>query len=119
MRSERDSLKDETVVLSFLLLTTGLLGFALLKPFIQRYTGLGGEDGAQGARPFSYSALSGTSGSGGSSTARRGVLPISNSNYAEDDAVDSAAATAAPPGGRLRGGSSSSLTVARQGGLST
>jgi len=33
---QRDSIKDETVVIIFLILTTGLLGWALIKPWIDR-----------------------------------------------------------------------------------
>lgn len=78
MFAERDSLKDETVVVLFLLVTAGLLGWALVKPFVerarrsgpvQRYAPVGREsaDLATGGAP-------GRSRGGPSSISRQGGL---------------------------------------------
>lgn len=40
---QRDSLKDETVVVLFILVTTGLLGWALIKPYVTKMGGSGSE----------------------------------------------------------------------------
>lgn len=37
MIQERDSRKDQLIVVLFLMVTTGLLGYAMIRPFIQTW----------------------------------------------------------------------------------
>lgn len=90
---ERDSLKDETIVLLFIVMTTGLLGWAILKPWVeklrdndtvQRYAPIGNLDprslrrGAGGGLPAYRSGAEGrhrqNDSTGSESFARQGGL---------------------------------------------
>lgn len=69
---ERDSLKDELTVIFFLACTGGLLGWALLKPFVERLWQGSGIAGL--ALPVGNDSRSRAGGGGASSG--RGVAPL-------------------------------------------
>ena len=54
---QRDSIKDEAVVIIFIFATAGLLGWAVLKPWVVKWTGWGQE--GQEPREGRYAPLVG------------------------------------------------------------
>lgn len=52
---QRDSIKDEAVVFIFIFATAGLLGWAVLKPWVVKWTGWGRE--GRGPREERYAPL--------------------------------------------------------------
>jgi len=52
---QRDSIKDEAVVFIFIFTTAGLLGWAVLKPWVVKWTGWA--RGGQGPREGRYAPL--------------------------------------------------------------
>jgi len=54
---QRDSIKDEAVVFIFIFATAGLLGWAVLKPWVVKWTGWG--RGVQEPREGRYAPLVG------------------------------------------------------------
>ena len=59
---QRDSIKDEAVVIILIFATAGLLGWAVLKPWVVKWTGWGRE--GQEPREGRYAPLVGEEGEG-------------------------------------------------------
>ncbi|KAL8243669.1 hypothetical protein R6Q59_009927 [Mikania micrantha] len=80
---QRDSLKDETIVLLFIVVTAALLGWAVIRPWVdkvrdvdavQRYASIGEVGGTRGDAVAVLPAYRGRASSGSESFARQGGL---------------------------------------------